>query len=455
MPELKGWLETGGLLARGTWSLWRKTWLRVCAIYTVTWAVSQFLWLAAAWVATRTPTVVYDWDAAEMVQAETWTQWAAVVVVALSFLVILVGTIIALRVLGNAVGDENGIPRAEERGSLTRTLSLTLLAFLGIYSCLDYLTDAASTVYVDAMLITGDVWSTNVFGPLNPSTFTDLWIVLAVIGGAFAARRLIDWLGQRTGKLWLGFLAAWLEAFYLLAAFEVGIDAVGKIVGWLRVRAVASWFADFVDFITFGVHVPELLAEAWDWFAVVAWPVISHAVLRPIFWLALAALVLGTQIKSFGELLEAGQLSQALAGRTRLSHQLESLERDQRKRSVVVQLQDALFSDLDEKYLPIYQILKLTLRSSIAVLGAYLVAFNLIQVTEKWVEYGLGALFIDHSVNQIVFVFSYLQPVVTVFFAVLRFALLAAAYCLMFGGGDRPEAAASTQSATSEAEVAA
>jgi hypothetical protein len=433
-------------LTVATARLWWATLPEVFTVYILAWTLSRLLQLAAAWAGTWVAPVMFDTETWERLHTDTWNQWIAVGFLALSFLALLGGMIVALRVLGRRLGDA-GVPAEgpAQRGSLVQTLAVTLLAFLGIYSVFDYVGDTASDAMMDAILLSKDS-SSLILLPLQPSTWQETIQVVAVIVVAFVARRLLDALGKRTGWLWLGIVGAALEAFYLLAVFVAGFRVINQAVAWLAGRQFTAWLHDAVAFIGaplrwIGVSLPVLLVELWRWFWDVGWPVIISSFLQPVLWFALAALVLGTSIASFEDLLHSGRVRLWASGRrsAKLATVVDSLET---RKTLVVQLQDAVFGDLDEKYLPAWQVLRLSLRVGVGFLGAYIVVYNLLDTTGQWLEYGLNYLIGAGRLERQFLITSLTDPLVNTIGMTLKLALLAAAYGLAFSDRlSNPEAA--------------
>ncbi|MDR3069825.1 MAG: hypothetical protein LBU38_02285 [Propionibacteriaceae bacterium] len=379
----------------------------------------------------------YVW---ETIQGATWNQWVAVGLLSLSFLALLIGLVVILRGIASYLEANGFLPNNPEdpkaKDSIGRTLSVTLLAFLGIYSVFGYIGQTASNVMMDATMFSSD-WSDLVVQALVPQTLEDSLVVLAVILGAFLLRRVVDLIGRRTGKLWPGFFAAAVEAFYLLAFFIAGSHLLARVMNWARDREVADWARRLISWMSsplrqFGLNVPDLLLGVWHWFWEIGWPVVITSFLQPMLWFALAALVIGTQIESFGELLRSVDSKTTAPRHKHLAKLASKLAGSERKREAAVQIQDAVFGDLDEKYLPIFQVLRLTWKAGVGFLGAFVAAFNLLECLANWADYALFSLYGPHLLPE-QYVFDQVkQLALDVLFITLRLALLAVGYTIAF-----------------------
>jgi hypothetical protein len=440
MDAFRQWGRCFADLFVNTSRLWRALWPQLVGTYVITYTLTRLLQMASAWAGTIIPPRAYEWvgdtTELEITKNAVWGQWLAVVLLSLAFLVTLTGIIIVLRTIGKYLEEASALPEdaygPAARQSLPQTLAITLLAFLGIYSVFDYIGDTASSVIVDAYLITHDPIDL-ILAPLVPDDFNETVVVVSVILGAFVLRRILDIVGQRTGRIWLGFVAAALEAFYLLAFFVAGRKVVNRFTAWLNGReivdAIRRPLRELKAWI--GISIPDLLRDLWNWFWDVGWPSILASFTQPVLWFALAALVLGSQIQSFGELLHSGRLHELAANRKRLSALGERVA-DERKREVVVQIQDAVFGDLDEKYLPVWQVLKLTWKAGAGFLAAFIVAFNLIDWVRTWVGHGIGALMGAPSYEVDTLLSEARSFVLDPLFMTFRLAMLGAGYAMAF-----------------------
>ena len=437
------WASSFLALVRGTAGLWWTLLPRLVAILTVSWTVSRVLQLAAAAVGIMVPSQQYDIDLdARRFNVNTiavWNQWLAVVLVSLSLLALLVGLIMCLRAVDDA---HQVVADGADRPSLFRTLSLTLLAFLGIYSVFDQVGAIVNSVIGDAIVLNRDPGIT-LFTPLMPDTWQATVLVVGVIAAAFVLRRFAEQRADKTGNRGLGLLSAVLESFYLFAFFIVGRGLLLRLRSWLVYRNLSLWEQDALTWLGtpfqwLKLELADLLGAAWNWFWDIGWPVVLSSFLQPLLWLALATLVLGSGIRTFAELLENGHLRAAASRRARggrvATRVAESMERHGR---TVGRVQDVVLGDVDDKYLPLWHALRLTLSSGIGFLGAFVVVFALIDLAQAWATLALNALVGPHDYATEMFFGDFANLIVYVVFMSLRLCLLATAHTLAFHASDR------------------
>jgi len=435
---VRDWADSFVALWRGTAGVWRVAAPRLVAILTVSWTASRVLQLSASAMGIMIRSQEVDIGAETLNvgvrTVATWNQWVAILLVSISLLALLVGLIMALRALGDCLSARAGVRVADDsRPSLYRVLSVTLLAFLGIYSVFDQVGAIINRVISDALMLNRDPLVT-LFAPLMPATWQDASLVVGVIAAAFLLRRVAEQRADSTGNRGMGVLAAVLESFYLFAFFIVGRGLILEARHWLVYRHLALWTQDATDWLGLPlrwlkVSLPDLATAAWAWFWDVGWPVVLSSMLQPLLWLALASLVLGSGIKTFGELLEAGHLRAAVARRTRgarvATRVTDVLERHG---TAARHVQDAVLSNVDDKYLPILHSLRSTLRGGVGFLGAFVVAFALLGLAETWAAYGLDVLVGPRDFSTEQFLDNFKRLVVYVVFMSARLALLAAAF---------------------------
>lgn len=432
----RGWTESFVALTGDTGKLLWARLAELAAILAVSWTVSRVLQLAASAVGIMVPSVKVEYDAdfnRTEQQLAIWNQWAAVVLTSLSLLALLAGLIMALRTFSARSPQGFGPASGDSQSSLSHDLSLTLLAFLGIYSVFDEVQKIVDGVVSDALTLNMDI-ETTLFTPLNPSTWTDTFVVVGVIAAAFLLRRIVEARADKTGNQALGLLSAVLESFYLFAFFIVGRYLLLELRYWLLDRQAMLWLEDFVSWLGtplrwLKLSLPELLGAAWTWFWEVGWPVVLSSFTQPLLWLALATLVLGSGVRTFGDLLASGDLRTSVSRRLPRAQKVAGAAAAlERHGTAARRVQDAVFGNVDEKYLPIWQSLKLVLGGGAGLLGAFVVLYAIIGVAETWAGYGLLVLRgpRDFSTAEVLGNFSGLLTYVV--FTSLRLSLFAATY---------------------------
>ena len=100
---------------------------------------------------------------------------------------------------------------------------------------------------------------------------------------------------------------------------------------------------------------------------------------------ALAPLVYGSQVLSAADLWRQGRPVTVGAGRS-------GVRTGARERGVAPGFQDAFFGDLNDKYLPTFQSLRLVLGVGATFFGAYILCYGVLTTGEQWLSRGLYAL---------------------------------------------------------------
>ncbi|MCL1837871.1 MAG: hypothetical protein FWG47_00940 [Propionibacteriaceae bacterium] len=412
---------------------------RLLMVYVPAWVISRLLEMAAAALGTLVKSVEYDFETGDTFDYETtvvatWNQWAAVVLVALSFLVMLTGIIICWRLISDFLQEISGIVDKHSR-SLPATLAITLLPFLSIYSVFDYVDAAANRVLMYGAMLDSDFGSM-VFIPLRPSDTTATLTVVGVIVTAFGLRAAAERLAERMrhGAMVFGIIAAILEAFYLFTLFVVGRLLLLRFTRWLAGLQVALWVEDGIEQLSaplrwLGWSLPDIVSAIGNWFSQVGWPFAITALVEPLLWLALAGLVLaGTQAKSLSQLLG----SDSVASRTKPKWLTNAIETVKRQEVMAGEVQHAFFDSFSSKYLPFFQLLVRSLRTGVSFLGAFIIGYALIDFVRDWALYGLRILIGPLPLSQQDFWHEFATLGTDSFFITLRLCYLSAAFMLGF-----------------------
>ena len=444
------WADSFVALVRGTGRLWLKVGPALLGVYACTWTASRVIQIGAAWLGAKTPIVQWTNLADgtyDITRGPSLGQWVVVVLVAFSFLAMLIGLIVCLRLLGDQLEADGLVPTRETdapgRRSLGQTLSVTLVAFLGIYTLFGQLTEAANQVASDAIAITHDPL-TLLFVPLMPKTWPEAVSVLAVLAVAFGVRKLVDGARKKRPGLALGLASAGLEVFYLLAMFVVGARLMTWVRDWTTGRQMGAWLntasgwlADL--FALFHISLPDVWTTAWSWWWDTGWPVVLSSVLQPLLWLALTAVVMGTHMVSFKELLRSGKLGQRVGGR-RAATLVAGVESEGLRQDLFLQTQGLVWGSLEGKYMPAFNALRHTLRAGVGFLGAFIISFGLLDLARNWATYWLHAFVGEIDMPTLFYVFDLFDFGLAVVFMPLQLCLLATAFGLAFGAGQPSDA---------------
>ncbi|HYI52372.1 MAG TPA: hypothetical protein VEX57_00290 [Microlunatus sp.] len=415
------------ILVLDTGRVWWRTLPQILAVYLAGWLGSQLALKLA-------------------IRVGEWNSWAALAVFSFGFLAQLVAIVVMLQIVGRELGVRDLIPEGEAVGddrdtSLTRLVSITLLPFLGIYAAFGEVSQTASQL-ANEQLFRNGVFSDapSVLGTLTTAATQDPWWLVGGLVVIYLVRRGLDLLHDRTGYRTLGILVALVESFFLLVVIMGGIRIWQQAKLWLTGREFMAWLATVKDAIlgalsVLSIRLPALVTQAVTFVVDEVWPLFWEALAQPVIWLAVAALVFGSQVLSLAELWRKGQpLLEKVPGSTVFaSHAERRRARGLRPPPAGVgraalELREAFLGDIDDKYLPTFHSLRLVLRAGVVFLGSYVAVYSAIVMAGD----GLSVL-IDTLVGgrPIGFWFAYgpaLGLIPDAIFEPLRICLLAVAF---------------------------
>lgn len=393
--------------ARSWWSLLPA----LLSVYAVGWTGAQLLRYAAAVVA-------------------QWSPWTTLVLTAASFVIQLSAIIICLRLVGRFHDQRFGDVVPTESTGIGSTLGITLLPFLGIYSVFGAISDAAWTVSIQGFVLRRSIIE-DVLTPLVPRTLHASLVAVAVIVGLYVLRRVLDGVQERTGRIEFGLLTAFVEAFFLLVFLVAGGRILANIVDWLQGRQLMQWVDTAVGGLSrvgrlIHIDLPAIVWAAWTWIVQVGWPEVISVVTEPILWLALVALVLGSEIVSFAELIRRTDAT----GRRARTITRQAM-RHQKATTATLAVQDAFFGDLDEKYLPTWQAVKIVLRGGLAFLGAFVVLYSGLDTVSAWLDHLISLAWGPREAYTQATFGPFIDLAETTIVETLRLCLLVTAYTLL------------------------
>lgn len=252
-------------------------------------------------------------------------------------------------------------------------LGATLLPFLGIYSAFGmvdrYVTDLMSVIVIR-------YGEGAVVGDLNPTK--SWWGIAAVVGVVvllFALRRWLEAVQERTGRTWPGLVGVFVEASALFLVLLSGFRVVESVQLWWDDTTMASWVEAPRAWVTsLWAVMPDAVVSAGDFLGATLWPLVWEVVSQPLAWLTLAALAFGAKVVSLADLWRGGEPDAPDASDTPPGS-------SGRLRTVVLELQQVVLGDIDSKYLPTWHSFRLVLRAGAPFLGAFILAFTLLQIT--------------------------------------------------------------------------
>ncbi|MDN5726060.1 MAG: hypothetical protein L0G99_09055 [Propionibacteriales bacterium] len=335
--------------------------------------------------------------------------YLSLAVFSLGFVGTLGAIVLMLRMIGDQLGVWSLVRDDDIDTSMTHILAVTLLPFLGIYAAFNHVSERASQMATLALVQSGIVADETIVSALNPlqSPQRTLFVV-GLIVGAYVVRRALDLLHERTQWRVLGIAATFIEAYFLVVLILSGQRLLDTGWAWLQDRRFLQWFDQIGSalggfFSLFNIHWPAVVAWCGRFLADIAWPTFWNALAEPITWLAVAALVYGSKVLSVADLWRRGRpLAVQVPVPTRL-RRLQTLRRDRagssRRRRLWLEFQEIFLSDIDDKYIPTLQSLRLVLRAGATFLGAYVLVYTAFRVVSLLVKSAVYKLLGGHDLS--------------------------------------------------------
>lgn len=429
------------ILIVDTGRVWWRLLPQILGIYLLGWLCSQ--------IALNVAVVVGDIN-----------PWLTLAIFAFTLLSRLVAIVLILRVVGRELGIRDMIPdeesvRDERDSSITHLLSVTLLPFLGIYAAFGEVTQAAQELAAQQYARYGAFGSENtVLSVLNVRTVPDGLRLLAIMVALYSVRRLIDYLHDRSGRRILGLAVALVESNLLLVVVMGGIRIAQEIRIWLMDRAFLGWFASVTDaaasfFAIFQINLPAVLTQLTAFFAEQVWPVFYDVISQPLIWLAVAALIYGSQVLSIAELWRKGQpIARLVPGASTFARHADKVRArrvgppPRGVSRVAHEAREAFLGDIDDKYLPTFHSLRLILRAGAVFLGAYVLVYALQTTLANYFSVLATKIIGGHLVDFWIVFGPSVDLIENAAFEPLRLCLLAVAFrrCLeLFRGRAHPD----------------
>lgn len=371
--------------------------------------------------------------------------WLTIAIFSFGFLTKLVPIVLMLRLIGRELGIREMIPEEDNKqddrdNSITHLLAVTLLPFMGIYAAFGQLNDAANELWINQMVRNSAIGTDTVINHLGNIANDQPLLMLAVVVGAYVVRRGVDLLHDKTGWRVLGIGVALLEAFFMLVVVFGGIRLIQQIINWVMSRAFVGWLATARDAIRdvlalLPFRVPELIDQLVRFYLDNVWPSFWEVVSQPIIWLAVAALVYGTHVMSVAELWRSRR---PLANRLRGATSFDDRSDRRRFRGIkppsapvqrfFVEFKEAVLGDIDDKYLPTINSVRLILRAGVIFLGAYVIVYAIQQILNNYVHLLVKGIVGGHDIDFWVPTDPIWDLVYNLPFEPLRMCLLAVAF---------------------------
>ncbi|MDQ7991492.1 MAG: hypothetical protein REI45_02315 [Propionicimonas sp.] len=289
--------------------------------------------------------------------------WLVVGSLALGVVVQLAAIVAALRL----VVLRAGVARTEGRGSAPlRVLSQTMLPFLAIYAAFGFIDDYARDVVTVVVGRDSLFGGSDLLSALNPAgSLAAALVVLAAVAGLFLLRRILERAAERTGRVWLGLVAAFVEACFTLLLLLSVFRLVDQFWLWLNDRELSAWIEALQAGLFGWLRLDQVVVDAWEFLSQTAWPVLWDLLSQPLAWLALAGVVAGFQFATTDDLIDR-------AGRRTAAGPSSAL------RSVSGVAREILAGDLDAPVLPLWQAFRPLLRAGWPLLGGFVLGFTVI-----------------------------------------------------------------------------
>ncbi len=328
--------------------------------------------------------------------------WLVIPVLAMGVVVQLVTIVVALRLVAIELGMPAMLARAPgadpaETGretTLARLVAVTLLPFLVMYAAFGFLADYARRLVTLSTYRHG----ADLVSALNPGvewetiwTSGTFWVLVAILVVGYPVQVLIERRRDHfRHPLLVGLVLVVLEAtlgfVVLLGAFRI----VDVFVLWAQGREAAAWLEHGVAWLRglFPFDLPAIVVAGWSFFVEQVWPVVLHGLTRPFLWLAMAGLVFGSRMLTLADLWRVGEpTTEATTRRQGMLARLRSDSAQARGlRSVVLNVEELVLDGIDVQVLPAWQSLRLVLRAGWPFLGAYAIAFTVLDAAGSALE---------------------------------------------------------------------
>ncbi|NUR82517.1 MAG: hypothetical protein HOY71_00360 [Nonomuraea sp.] len=317
-------------------------------------------------------------------------------VMSLAVLATLASYILMLQVLRRSSPLTAG--KEGRAGRMVTVVAHTLLPFLAFYGAWGLFTDDVRQYSILAQELFGvnEIYNLD-FDPLLATSL--------VAAGAFGVRVAFEKAYERTEKAWLGLLTTVFESMWMFFAVISIERFIGERVDWVTSRAAWVGMSDAVGVV---------LGPVKDALAVVV-PDAGEALLVPLVWVTIAAVVHGRDMEQ-GEALIEGTRVQTHAGRIR-SATPEPVRR----------VAEFFSRDLRGKYTPMLNGLRMVLRAGLVFFLVYCLCYTLLGLARDWAFIGVTHLVGPHESHWWTVWHEPIKFGVTAIYEILRISLLAAA----------------------------
>ncbi|MEQ4303087.1 hypothetical protein ABNF97_17115 [Plantactinospora sp. B6F1] len=272
---------------------------------------------------------------------------------------------------------EDGTVRPPHRRSLLDHLGSALVPFLAVYASWGYLqedlTDYLYRVFVDTYLADAAIFTDPGRVAENADRRIPLGLtgtIMAVVAVAVVLRWLLGRWQERSRMGWLGIPGAYVEIIWISVVAATIAQAQDPLLQWLRERRVVVWLLDSWHALVDQLGPLSEPVRAAGAFLVGAAGSVQVAIVVPLAWLTVGAVVYGHQLTPPPP--TETDLAERAARRWRaLPRPLRAIGTN-------------LGADLRERFTPMVHGVRLMVRAGLAPMLLFCLAFLLAQTAREW-----------------------------------------------------------------------
>lgn len=264
-------------------------------------------------------------------------------------------------------------------------MAVALLPFLGMYAGFGYLSDFTRSAVVVSSYRCGIPALLTAFSPQLDGDFSaggmSLWLLVAIVVALQLLKRIFETLRERVRHpIVPAFAQISVETLMAFLMLLGGFRLWQELDLWWTDTVVALWWRTFLEWAL--AATPDLVVQIWTtvtgFVSDTLWPLVVSDVLRPFLWLAMAGLVFGTRALALTDFWILGR-SRRAGRRSRWVAKLqEDSETAQGLRLVTTKAAEFALGGVESKLLPAWQSLRLVLSAGWPFLGAFAIAFAVI-----------------------------------------------------------------------------
>ncbi len=336
--------------------------------------------------------------------SEVWA-WGVILVLAAGAVIQLTTIVALLRLVAVTLGLPQMLSEAADAAavqddrdtSLVSLVTITLLPFLGMYVAFGYLQNYAARVSVLAGYRKG---LGDLLGALNPlENNTTMIVMVTILVAGYAFKKLIDpWKERSRRPLILTSVQILVEACLAFVVLLGGFRLYQEFNLWLDSRNVSAWWAQVVATLLGPIPaaVKDAISLVWQAVGGPFWSLLINGLARPLLWLAMAGLVVGSRVLTLADLWRVGRPATSVrTPRERLLARLQAESESARgTRAIALKLQSSLLGGVDSRIIPAWQSLRLVLRAGWPLFGAFVICFTALdlfgQQADLWVTHLIG-----------------------------------------------------------------